>query len=190
MLTRSNIRYACFRKQSGTALPKHEETLDEVKKILIEGDTWENFSNTWDIFVGKGKIHRIVPEKDYDYVHTSCTEFKVKTSLGMSNEEIYEGLNDRQKNLFDVVLLNCIEADFSGYGETFKVSIDGGSSRIEVRSLKNKRNLVPKPKPKVAAVAVREAINTTINMDEAEEIEDRALVQRLKDLLKKEGIKL
>lgn len=181
MFERSDVRYACYRKQKGIDAEKHQEIISEIDKIKLPTDKWEDFSTGWDVFVTPKEITRIVPETDFDYIHTTCTEFKVKTNMGLSNEEIYEQADKRQKNIFEIVMLNNIEDDFSGFGETWRVSVDQGSKRIEVKSLKTKLNKVPKPPPKPVASAVR---NTIVDMTDAEPIEDQELIKKLKALLK------
>lgn len=191
MFSRSNIRYACYRKQNNTHTEKHQLLLDDVEKVLLPTDTWEGFSNVWDIFVAQDKITRIVPETDIDFIHTTCTEIKVKTNMGISDEEIYKELSDRQKNIYNIVLLNSIEPNFSQYGEAWKVIVDQGAKRIEVRSLKTKNNPIKFTEPP-KIIPLRNAVhNETINLGEGEDIsEDSELIRKLKDLLNKEGIKL
>jgi|FLMP01.1.fsa_nt_emb hypothetical protein len=191
MFSRSKIRYACYRKQNSTHTEEHQVLLDDVEKALLPTDTWEGFSDVWDIFVGRDKITRIIPEVDFDFIHTTCTEIKVKTNMGISDEDIYKELSDRQKNIYNIVLLNSIEPDFSKYGETWKVIVDQGSKRIEVRSSKTKKNQVNFPQPP-KVVPLRTAVhNETIDLSKGEDIsEDSELIRKLKDLLSKEGIKL
>lgn len=191
MFNRSKIRYACYRRQKNTQAESHLALIEEVEKVLLPTDTWEGFSNTWDVFVSRDKITRIVPEIDSDYIHAICTEIKVKTNMGISEEDIYKELNDRQKNIYDVVLLNSIEPNFSEYGETWKVTVDQGSKRMEVRSSKTKSNKIKFTEPP-KVVPLKQAVhNETIDLSKGKDIsEDSELIRKLKDLLSKEGIKL
>lgn len=189
MFDRASVRYACYRRQKGIQAESHQEILQEVEKTMLPTDRWEDFSKKWDVFVNKKTgIKRIVPETNFDYVHTTCTEFKVMSKMGLSLEEIQEKLDERQQNVFEIVMLNNIEDDFTGYGETWNVTIDKGSSRLEVKSLKTKLNKIPAPKPTPIAAAVNK--ETVINMDDAEKIEDKELIKKLKALLTQEGVKL
>lgn len=185
MLQRSDVRYACYRrKKSIHVAEKHDEIIALVEKAKKTTDAWEDFARTWDVFVDAGKITRIIPELDFDFVHTTCTEFKVKSQMGLSPEEIYKDLDPRKKNVFEVVSLNSIEDDdFSKYGDTWKIKIDEGSKRIEVLSNKTKRNLV-NSNPRTLKTAVK----NVIDMEKAEKVDpeksDDPIIAKIKELLK------
>jgi len=185
MLQRSDVRYACYRRKKSTHVPeKHDEIISLVEKAKKTTDAWEDFAKTWDVFVDSGKIIRIIPELDFDFVHTTCTEFKVKSQMGLSPEEIYKDLDPRKKNVFEVVSLNSIEDDdFSNYGDTWKVKIDEGSKRIEVLSNKTKKNLV-NSNPRTLKTAVK----NIIDMEKAKKVDpeksDDPIIAKIKELLK------
>ena len=96
MFDRASVRYACYRRQKGIQGESHQEILQEVEKTMLPTDRWEDFSKKWDVFVNKKTgIKRIVPETNFDYVHTTCTEFKVMSKMGLSLEEIQEKLDEK-----------------------------------------------------------------------------------------------
>lgn len=185
MFRRSDFRLVCYRKRKNAQVPENLEwVLEEIEKVRLPEDSWEDFSTSWDLFVGKNHISRIVPEIDEIYVNNTCIEIKTKLSMGADIKEVEDSLNTRQRNIYDVVVLNYLgeEVDWENYNETWGVKIDYSSKRIEVFSKKTKINKVTFAEPKV--VEEKES-NFTTKKGKIEEL-DPDILDKIKAFLSKE----
>lgn len=190
MFLRSDFRLVAYRKKNKAALPKGKEWIaEEIEKVMLPKDKWEDFSVSWDLFVSPKKVSRIVPEVDEVYVNNACIEIKTKLSLGMSKDELYESLTDRQKNIYDTVCLNYLgeEVDWETYNDTWAIKIDQDAKRIEVYSKKTKKNEVVFPKPPTIT-PVAEAVKSELAITEKGSVDnlDPKLLDKLKAFLASE----
>lgn len=185
MFRRSDFRLVCYRKRKNAQVPEGMDwILEEIEKVKLPEDSWEDFSTTWDIFVAKDSISRIVPETDEVYVNNTCIEIKTKLSMGAIIKEVESSLNTRQKNIYEVVVLNYLgpEVDWANYNETWSIKIDQNSKRIEVYSKETKINKVTFAEPEV--IQEKES-NFTTKKGKIEEL-DPDILDKIKAFLSKE----
>jgi len=139
MFIRSDVRYVAYRMKNGAPIPEGKEhLLKEIEKVKFSSDDWDDFSDTWDLYVSPRHIKRVSPERDEIFVNNFCIEVKTKVSMGVSLEEIEESLDDRERNIYDIVNLNYLgdEVDWSLYNKGWGVKIDHEYNRIVVFSKK------------------------------------------------------
>lgn len=184
MFRRSDFRLVCYRKRKNANIPEGSDwILEEIEKVMLPEDSWEDFSTSWDIFVTKNSVSRIIPETDEVYVNNTCIEIKTKISLGV--EDFEKDLNRRQKNIYDVIVLNYLgeEVDWLNYNETWGVRIDQSSKRIEVYSKQTKINKVTFEEPKRVIEEKESSFTTT--RGNVEDL-DPAIFDKIKAFLLKE----
>lgn len=144
-MRRADVRLVGYRKKSNLEYPERfKKEYEELQKVKLSTDKWEDFSILWDVFVNKDKVVRIVPELDYNYVNTTCIEIKTKISLGISEEEIEKTLNDRQLNIYNIVNLHYLgdTVDWNTYNLEWGIKIDHDSNRMEVYSKKTDNQII------------------------------------------------
>lgn len=185
MFRRSDFRLVCYRKRKNAAIPEGMDwILEEIEKVRLPEDSWESFSTSWDIFVSKNAVSRIIPEIDEVYVNNTCIEIKTKLSMGAELKDVEASLSTRQKNIYDVVVLNYLgsEVDWANYNETWGVKIDYASKRIEVYSKNTKINKVTFEQPKVVEEKESSFTTTKGNVEDL----DPAIFDKIKAFLLKE----
>jgi hypothetical protein len=123
MYSRSDVRHACFRAKKNVASENNKIILQQVEKLLIPGQRWDNFTKVWDLLVDKtGKIVIIKPETDYDFVHSTCLE----ASLYFRKNMGFDDFSDRQRNI--VLIVETLMLDnlmsWDNYGKAWGVEIE------------------------------------------------------------------
>jgi hypothetical protein len=172
MFSRKEVRHTCYLMQKGAAVSeKRKWLIPEVEKVMLPEDSWEDFANTWDVFVTKNNIVRIVPETDQTFIHSTVIEIKTKVEMGIDIEEILDGLPPRKRNVYHMVDLNYLgdEIDWGAYEESWKIQINYGSKRIEVVNLNTQINKPRMPEPKTT---LAEAVKQEVTLDAVDQIDD------------------
>jgi hypothetical protein len=110
-----------------------------VETIIPEGESWDTFSLKWDILLDQlGDIYPIVPESDYDYVHSVCLEIALS-----KKHSIPLNLDKRALNVYTIVELNMMEnMTWDEYNKTWGVYIDYELKKIHTKLFKTKQNIV------------------------------------------------
>jgi hypothetical protein len=190
MFKRQEVRHTCFRKSNNSVYAEDRQYIvDHIEEhVMLPSDAWEDFSKKWDVFVTKEGISRIVPEVDYDFVHSTCIEIQTKIAIGQDPAAVYSSLAQRQKNIFDMIELNYLgeHVDWSEYNKSWIVEINHQSKRIEVKSLNTQVNEVTFEQPK-ERTDLQEAVSAALDLQPVKEEDlDEDLVAKLKKLLAKE----
>lgn len=188
MFTRADVRLVCYRMKKNAAIPKDKyDILEEVEKVKLPEDSWEDFSTSWDVFVSKNSIQRIVPETDEVYLNNTCIEIKTKVSMGVDISDIESSLNQRQKNIYDTVKLNYLgdEVNWLDYNESWVVKINNDTSRIEVINKNTKVNKVVVKPVKTIEEGVKEANKFTTTKGKVDEL-DPDILDKIKAFLSKD----
>jgi hypothetical protein len=188
MLNRSDVRYVAYRMKNEALIPKEKEhLLDKILEVKLESDNWEDFADTWDLFVHNDRVERVFPEKDEVFVNNFCIEVKTKVSMGMSLEEIEKSLSDRERNIYDIIHLNYLgeEVDWELYNKSWGVKIDNEYNKLVVFNKKTdqKELKVLKPSRHISSSVKQE--NIKISSGKMEDMEPD-LWQKVKALLKAE----
>jgi len=189
MFVRSDIRYVAYRMKNGAPIPKEKEHLvEEIEKVKNSTDSWKDFSDVWDLYVSPKYIKRVAPERDEVFVNNFCIEVKTKVSMGVSLNEIEESLDDRERNIYDIVNLNYLgeEVDWALYNKAWGVKIDQEYNRLVVfnKNTDQTELKLVNQKPKTT---VKEAVKkeNTFNSGKIEDM-DPALLKKIKALLESE----
>jgi hypothetical protein len=129
MITRSDLRNACYRAKKNVAEPRHQALLDMILPLLAEHQRWDNFPSVWDLLIKGDEIKIITPESDFDYIHNTLLEISLYTKKGMF--EISE-LDDRQLNIYTIVDIIMLEGvmKWETYNKTWGVAIDPELNQI------------------------------------------------------------
>lgn len=129
MITRSDLRNACYRAKKNVAEPRHQALLDMISPLLSEHQRWDNFPKVWDLLIKGDKIKIITPESDFNYIHNTLLEISLYTKKGMF--EISE-LDDRQLNIYTIVDIIMLEGvmKWETYNKTWGVAIDPELNQI------------------------------------------------------------
>ena len=183
MLRRSDVRLCAYRKQANAKIPEKLLHIIPLIEDILEEDTWENFLKGWDIVIKNGEIVKIIPEKDLQFAVTTCLEIKTKISLGVPEEEVLTTLDIRQKNIYDIVILNYLGdiVDWENFNLTWEIKFDSSETRLEVLNKKTKINVPIAPAKK----KVVEAVEQTYEKGSIEDL-DPNLLSKIKALLKAE----
>lgn len=139
-MLRSEVRHTCYRmKNKAEVAEDRQYIVDLVKPIIPKGETWDTFSSSWDILIGSDdKIHPIVPESDYDYVHSICLEVALS-----KKHNIPLNLDSRGQNVLTVVELNMMDnMTWDEYNKMWGVYIDYELKKIHTKLFKTKQNIV------------------------------------------------
>lgn len=100
MLSRSDVRYNCYRMKKNKPDAKVLEVAALVEPLLDASQTWDKFATEWDIMVSlKGEIVIIKPELDEKFIHETCLEKKMLAKKGLTDEDF----SDRQHNIVNTV---------------------------------------------------------------------------------------
>lgn len=189
MFIRSDVRYVAYRMKNGAPIPEGKEhLLQEIEKVKLSSDDWDDFSDTWDLYVSPRYIKRVSPERDEIFLNNFCIEVKTKASMGVSLEEIEESLDDRERNIYDIVNLNYLgdEVDWSLYNKDWGVKIDHEYNRIVVFSKKTDQTglklVNQKPMTTVSEAVKKE---NTFSSGKIEDM-DPELLKKVKALLESE----
>jgi len=180
MLKRSDVRLCAYRKQADSEPPKNlSHLIPIIEDIMLEGDTWKNFLTVWDMVVKDGSVVRIATEKDLQFAVSTCIEIKTKISMGMLEEDIVNKLDERQKNIYDIVKLNYLgpEVDWEKFNISWELKFDSSGTRIEVLSKKTKINTLTPPKKKPLGEAIKTEKGSIEDLDPK-------LLSKIKELLK------
>lgn len=132
MLTRSQIRHACYRAKNKAATAANQEILNQVEPLLIEGQTWDNFSDIWDIFVNKGGEIKIVhPERDAKFIEKTLLKISTYFEIGKS----LDSLTERELNVYAQVnplLLDGVMT-WENYQTVWSANLDSSTNAIRTK---------------------------------------------------------
>lgn len=122
MITRSEIRNACYRAKKGVVQESQQHLLDMVQPLLSEKQTWSNFPKEWDVMVKGNEVKIIKPETDYDYIHNTLLEAALYDRQGLG----FESFDDRQLNIISMVDMMMLDGimSWSNYNKTWGVVLD------------------------------------------------------------------
>lgn len=122
MITRSDLRNACYRAKKGVAQDKHRPLLDMIEPLLDVHQRWENFPAVWDVMVKGDEVKIITPETDYDYIHSTILEASLLDRKGIS----FDSFDDRQANIITIVQILMLDGimTWENYNKDWGVKID------------------------------------------------------------------
>lgn len=122
MITRSDLRNACYRAKKGVAQDKHRPLLDMIEPLLDVHQRWENFPAVWDVMVKDDEVKIITPETDYDYIHSTILEASLLDRKGIS----FDSFDDRQANIITIVQILMLDGimTWENYNKVWGVKID------------------------------------------------------------------
>lgn len=190
MFVRSDVRYVAYRMKNGAPIPEGKEHLvEEIEKVKSSTDSWKDFSDNWDLYVSPKYIKRVAPERDEVFVNNLCIEVKTKVSMGVSLSDIEESLDDRERNVYDIVNLNYLgeEVDWTLYNKAWGIKIDQEYNRLVVFNKKTDQTELkivnPKPSRAISSSVAEE--NNKISSGKLEDM-DPDLWQKVKALLEAE----
>lgn len=129
MITRSDLRNACYRAKKNVAEPRHQALLDMILPLLAEHQRWDNFPAVWDLLIKGNEIKIITPESDFDYIHNTLLEISLYVKKGMFD---LNELDDRQLNIYTIVDIIMLEGvmKWETYNKTWGVAIDPELNQI------------------------------------------------------------
>lgn len=139
-MLRSEVRHTCYRMKNKAEVAEDKKYIVKlVETIIPEGESWDTFSLKWDILLDQlGDIYPIVPESDYDYVHSVCLEIALS-----KKHSIPLNLDKRALNVYTIVELNMMEnMTWDEYNKTWGVYIDYELKKIHTKLFKTKQNIV------------------------------------------------
>jgi len=139
-MLRSEVRHTCYRMKNKAEVADDRKYIVElVEAIIPAGESWNTFSSSWDVLIGSdNQIHSIVPESDYDYVHSICLEVALS-----KKHNIPLNLDRRGQNVVTVVELNMMDnMTWEEYNKTWGVYIDYELKKIHTKLFKTKQNIV------------------------------------------------
>lgn len=131
MITRSDLRNACYRAKKGVAEEKHKPLLDMIEPLLQPHQRWENFPTTWDIMIKGSDIKIVNAETDYDFIHSTLLEASLCDRRGIKFDS--ETFNDRQLNIITIVEVLMLDnvMTWSNYNKVWGVQIDPTIKQIQ-----------------------------------------------------------
>lgn len=131
MVTRSELRHACFRAKKKSATEKNQQLLDIVSPLLSPGQTWDNFATIWDLLIDRSNnIVIIKPEVDYSFIHNTCLTASIFARKNLPFE-----FTDREQNIISIVEAIMLEGIMSweNYNTVWGVEVD-----IELKVIKTR----------------------------------------------------
>lgn len=141
MLTRSQIRHACYRAKNKVATDANKEILNQIEPLLLEGQNWDNFSNTWDIFVDRnGKVKIVHPERNASFIEKTLLKISTYFEIGM----VLDHLTDREMNVYDQVnplLLDGVMT-WENYQKVWDATLDVNTNAIRTKLFNIKSNQI------------------------------------------------
>ena len=137
-MNRSEVRHALYRIQKGIPVAEKQALYEQLEPLIPPGETWATFSTGWDVFVKQGTITVIIPEIDYEFIHTTCLEKSIRSSMANT-----DWMTHRQMNVIQIVELNMLEQmTWPTYNKTWAVSVDRELKKITTRLFKTSVNKV------------------------------------------------
>ena len=131
MVTRAELRHACFRMKNKAQDKENEETVKCLDGKLNKTQTWDEFSITWDVLIDrKGEISVISPEADKDFIEKTCAERHFVEKHGTKVE-----WTPRQENVLSIVEVHMLEGSmtWANYSESWGVYLDPELKRISTK---------------------------------------------------------
>lgn len=131
MISKSELRHACFRAKNNSATEKNQIFLDMIKPLLKPGQTWENFATIWDLLIDKKQnIIIIKPEVDYNFIHNTCLTASIFSKKGIEFE-----FSDRENNIISIVETIMLEGimTWENYNNKWGIEVDTELKIIKTR---------------------------------------------------------
>ena len=124
MITRSEIRHACYRAKNNAATEKNLELLSIVEPLLHPHQRWENFADVWDIIYTNGEVKSVSPEVDLEYIKTVCQEKSIEVKYNIDEASIKT--DERKENVITIVESKMLDGKMTweNYGQKWGVEID------------------------------------------------------------------
>lgn len=140
-MIRSDVRHALFRMKNGIPKENAKEIYDLVEPNIPSGESWSTFAQGWDVFVVKDKIKVIIPEIDYDFIHSTCLE-----KLFASKQKTEVEFTPRQMNVIQIVEINMLEKlmTWDTYNKSWGVRVDYELKKVSTYLFKTVVNSVTK----------------------------------------------
>jgi hypothetical protein len=129
MLSRSQIRHACYRAKNNAVTPSNQEAIALIQPLLNEGQNWSNFSTVWDVFIDKNNNIKIVkPETDRMFIEKTL----IKLAAYEEMQKSFDSLDDRELNLVSQIEPMFLEGvmTWSNYGSVWGFSLASGTNLV------------------------------------------------------------
>jgi len=123
MVTKGNLRYACYRAKKGNITSDIMPLLESIEVKLEAHQRWENFSTEWDILVSdNNEIIIIKPETDYNFIHSTCLEANILSKREMS----FSSFDERQRNIIKIIEASMLDElmSWETYNTSWGIEID------------------------------------------------------------------
>lgn len=135
MLSRSEIRYACFRVKNNAAEEKHQKIVQEVVfPAMKEPRRIDDFAVKWDIVLTKdGSVQIVDTEQDEAFIKDTCLEASLLVKLGKDLSD----LDVRKQNVITVVESEMLSGitTWENYNKTWVVVYDPSLKRVKIKLL-------------------------------------------------------
>ena len=131
MYTRKQVRYSINRcSKPGDHPAQYQEIYDHVMSIKPDNLDLADFTKTWDIIIDKNKeILFVEPERDINFIQTTCIEAKMLTKTGLPFDE----LTDRQANIVSIVETAMLDGlmEWETFGANWVVKLNSETGQIQ-----------------------------------------------------------
>lgn len=190
MVTRSELRNACYRAKKGVATEAHQPLLDMITPLLSDRQNWKNFPSEWDVMIKGDKVKIIKPETDYNYIHSTLLEAALYKKQGID----FDSFTDRQLNIIHTVEILMLEGlmTWANYNKVWGVVVDPELKQIKT-TLYNVKSTQIEVTDDMIKASMKDADGTPLTEPTVKETElemkpmDAAMEKAFKEFLSKKN---